>query len=560
MTTHDDLEDLLTRAGRDLQHRVATVARPRDTAVPARRAARRRRQKRWTLAAAAATAVATGILVVGGLSGAPETLRIGPDPARPPAVSPPAASSPSAAEPEATGTPGEATGPVKTDLELLPGWEQVTQLEHPRSSAHVFSTPDGLIVFGGNSDPFVGRREAGFRENWGGVLVDVQGGESHELPPSPLCANGEAHAAWTGEELVVWETPTSDTCLPAAAFSPSTWSWRDLDVAAFRDLGRSPVVWSGREIIAWQKGIAIDPASGNTRTMTEAPDSAAISGETVHSPPTAHWTGDGIVVLGSAELVRYDATADTWETLSAPPIGGRARASVWTGSELLAVNYEMEAATWAPDRGWHSEAPMPLRFYECLADPTADDGYTIVRMCSGIAQWASEGWRLLPLPHPRLWGASTVTAAGQLVVVADGNVLRTQLSDPAQPVADAHARTFPVNTHMITLPDGWAVTSTGSTHDSFRSDVTVRLTDKAGRTCEIVGIHTSPVAELATPDELERTYDGETVDVTRDTTDDGHTRIRINDGNGSDITDVICPDHDAARALAAALWWPWEQP
>lgn len=111
---------------------------------------------------------------------------------------------------------------------------------------------------------------------------------------------------WTGHELLVWggqsgsqgDTLHSD----GAAYNPATNTWRLLPTGPLSGRVGQVAVWTGSELIVW----------GGYDNVTD---------------PALHVTGDGAA---------YNPVTNTWRTLPAAPLSGRAYAqSLWTGSAVM---------------------------------------------------------------------------------------------------------------------------------------------------------------------------------------------------------------------------------
>ncbi|HVR33738.1 MAG TPA: hypothetical protein VMS74_13650, partial [Acidimicrobiia bacterium] len=253
---------------------------------------------------------------------------------------------------------------VDTDIDLPPGWEDLGELGVPRFYATAMDTGEALVIIGGGTDPFTNPNEPTFEALWNGIVVDHASGRVRNLRVAPpLCANGHPTAVWTGTEVVVWGVVRliPEGCHPAASYNPSTNIWRRLGSPLFRE-AVDQSIWLDGELVDVRAGIAFSLDGGTARPVPSVRDSALFTGADVSSSPRLHWTGSEFLVLGSRGVIRVDPVSGSSSEGPSPPIPEIARTSAWNGRELLAVNYEMAAATFDPTSGrWTEVAPMPLR-------------------------------------------------------------------------------------------------------------------------------------------------------------------------------------------------------
>ena len=521
---------------------------------------------RVAVAAAAVVIAAIGItaLVFGGGPTGPVT---DPDPVEPaPTTETTMAADPT--EPTQTTTPTSAPiDGADTVDHLAPGWEALGRLDLPRYHAVTVDTGTELLVFGGGDDPYTGPGESGFLAIWSGIAIDHASGTVRNLPPSPMCQSDTPTEVWTGSEFVIWGTGarSDDDCPDAAAYTPSSDSWQTLDSEFFAVAG-SQTRWTGEELVSASAGLAFRISDGNMRPIDSVRDSEMFTGSDVHSPPTMHSTDEEILVLGSEGVIRLDVASGQVLDGPEPPIPDRARSAVWTGSELLAMTYDMRAATFDPAEGrWTEALSIPLRFYECSPVPVAGGGLAFVGLCSGIGLWDGSGdWKILPLPT--LDGGMFGTLAvgdGYLYQIGE-NVLRYLIPD----AVDGETRQpgfFPVGVQFLDTPAEWTVV--GSFHQTQpdptgQVSVGVELSGPGDVSCRVASTYGGRyIASPTEAAELTRSRDGVTIPVGQ--IDDGRNGLAyvvIADSNGSDVLEVSCPNLEDARLLAANLWSPWNPP
>lgn len=64
--------------------------------------------------------------------------------------------------------------------------------------------------------------------------------------------------------------------------------------------------------------------------------------------------------------IAYYPRADRWRLLPAFPLSPQASSTAWTGSELLAWDYELHAGAYDPATdSWRALPDLPLRAAEC---------------------------------------------------------------------------------------------------------------------------------------------------------------------------------------------------
>lgn len=522
---------------------------------------------RFAVAAAAVVIAVIGITAVLFEGGATDTVR---DPVSDPSPTTDTTLAQEPTEPSQTTTPTSApTADGSTADRLAPGWESLGRLDPPRYHVTTVDTGTELLVFGGGDDPYTGPGEPGFSPLWSGVAIDHASGTVRGLPSSPLCASGIPAGVWTGTEFVIWGAGASsvdrDECPDAAAYSPASGSWRTLDSDFFAAAG-SQTVWTGEELVSAAAGLALRISDGTIRTIESVRDSEMFTGSDVHSPPTVHSIGEEILALGSEGVIRLDIASGQVADGPRPPISDRARSAVWTGSELLVVNYEMEVATFDPATGrWNQAQSIPLRFYECSPLPTAGGELAFIGLCSGIGMWDGSGdWKILPLPTLEGGLFGTLAVGDGYLYQVGKDILRYVIPD----VVDGETRQpgfFPVGVQFFDTPEQWTVVrsfhQTGS--DPFgQVTVGVELAGPGDVSCRVASTYGGRyIASPTEAAELTRSRDGVTIPIGQiGNGRNGLAYVVIADSNGSDILEVSCPNLEDARLLAANLWSPWNPP
>jgi hypothetical protein len=162
--------------------------------------------------------------------------------------------------------------------------------------------------------------------------------------PIPALAGGaiapEAASAWTGSELIIWSSTTSQDGLrirnTARAYNPRSRRWRALPPAPITPRRLAGAVWAGDRLLVWggirhlpggklaypDDGAAYDPRGNRWRPLAKAP----VPGRAL---PLTVWTGDRAIFLGGMNLGdrprmdRGNITAITEQGAAYYPVGPR---------------------------------------------------------------------------------------------------------------------------------------------------------------------------------------------------------------------------------------------
>lgn len=212
----------------------------------------------------------------------------------------------------------------------------------------------------------------------------ILAGEWRMMPNSPLKDGRRPVAVWTGAEFIVWGT---DGLTDGAAYDPATDTWRQLPDGPRGPARYMAAVWTGEVAIAWHGGrpAAPDEADGGIY------DPATDSWRPISSGPLQSDYGQGVAWSGSELLVlspdmqaaAYDPTTDTWRDLPSPPLASGAVEADWTGGEWLVLGFGTDpdgaakVAAFDPESGaWTQLATSPMT--------TVNEGRGAV--------WTREGW------------------------------------------------------------------------------------------------------------------------------------------------------------------------
>jgi hypothetical protein len=196
-------------------------------------------------------------------------------------------------------------------------------------------------------------------------------------------------------------------------------------------------VWTGTEMVVWgdgnrnqsgvRDGAAFNPRANRWRTIAAAPVALNQAG---WPTPSTVWTGREMVVIGSlldgnnastrpdATGLAYDPAADTWRTLPPVRLSPQASAAAWTGSEVLAADYDLRAGLYDPERNTWGRLPrVPIQECEGYPDVAANGRVALVRGC-GHALWDLRAGRWVEVRNPPRNGQGRMVAAGPVFLVA----------------------------------------------------------------------------------------------------------------------------------------------
>jgi hypothetical protein len=231
-------------------------------------------------------------------------------------------------------------------------------------------------------------------------------GSTRIISEAPLTPRIRTHAAWSGQELLVWsgiepgdETDEAfDVVGDGAAYDPTTDSWRELPPAPISGRASAAAAWAGDRLVVW----------GGFSGPDDALDDGAV----------------------------YLADESTWAQLPPAPITGRGDATaVWTGREVLIVGgaeragqpgrvsglqrdgaaYDPQANQWRllppiPDGVWQlrDRGLGPIR--ERYAGTWTGEVLFIWGRDVGLYDPGRDAWERVTAPHAAMWLGSRPTA------------------------------------------------------------------------------------------------------------------------------------------------------
>jgi hypothetical protein len=424
-----DIREQLRRAARDPRGELDTVALRR-------RVGQLRRRRVGAAVAVAAVLVLAVPLGQAGLERLREpagAVDRPPGPATtltPPATAPsPTSTSGRVARPARLATPEQA---VRALARLPRGWSALPPPPGPRARAVSLWTGSHLFFWGGDS----GNAGTNHATGW---LFDPIARRWHAIAPAPLVGRSLAAAVWTGEEVLVWGGSAGGSMAfgDGAAYDPATGTWRTLPAGPLS--ARAPVatVWTGTEMIVWgstrrdkpgaRDGAAFDPRANQWRTIAAAPAALNLAG---WPSPSTVWTGREMIVIGShldgnnlstrpnATGLAYDPAADAWRTLPPVRLSPQASAAAWTGSGVLAWDYDLRAALYNPERNaWRRLPGPPMDACEMYPDLAANGRVAFARGC-GDALWDLAAGRWVKVQRAPRNGQGRIVAAGPVFLIA----------------------------------------------------------------------------------------------------------------------------------------------
>lgn len=254
----------------------------------------------------------------------------------------------------------------------------------------VVNTYDGLLVWGRTAQAHIDRD-----------------GQTRPLPAAPIFARDDAAGEWTGSELIVWGGQNE---VDGAAYDLAADQWREIAPSPLRRGIPIATVWTGVEVLVWgglpgggNEGAAYNPTTDSWRTIADAPLGFSRGNATLVAPDTLIVLGaaqGGESTLGAtAQAMQYDASTDTWTVLPEPDLSPNATWIVWTGDEVIAWDYLLEARSYTPgDAAWTALPDLPLEGRECYPGGGWDATVgVLVTYCDQVAlfnvtsrQWTQE--------------------------------------------------------------------------------------------------------------------------------------------------------------------------
>lgn len=278
--------------------------------------------------------------------------------------------------------------------------------------------------------------------------------------PSAPRAESNAIGVWTGETALFLSI--DHTGVRVQAFDPGDSSWRSYPIGPETPSYGISWAWTGNEVILFGGGplgapsgshaTSFDPVDGAWRRLLDAPIPMNLS--------DAVWTGDEMVVVGSAMDRRNEATTrtsqaeafdpqtDTWRVLPSPPVSAQTAAIDLAGGRLSAWElYGPDSAEWVPDEErWRSLDMGGFEGGECYADGVTVADVVFTWNCgapsalfAGSSEWG-------PIDPPRVspsgldYGFGRAIAAGSVAIVEEIETIEGSHGEPylGSPDAPVH--------------------------------------------------------------------------------------------------------------------------
>ena len=250
----------------------------------------------------------------------------------------------------------------------------------PRSGHLAVWTGERMLVWGG-----VGPDDRALGD---GAAYDPGTDRWTPMADAPVKLGRSSTAVWTGQRMIVWGPLATDPgegppeSSAGATYDPAADRWATMADAPVSTVGGHTAVWAGGRMIVWggaigelpvADGAAYDPVTDRWTALSASPlepryDHSAVS------------TGQRMLVWGGfsgeespsrqafADGAAYDPATDSWSTLPASPLSGRAQhAAVWTDQAMVLwggtghQGLPADGARYDPAAGaWRPIAPSPL--------------------------------------------------------------------------------------------------------------------------------------------------------------------------------------------------------
>lgn len=364
------------------------------------------------------------------------------------------------------------------------------------------------------------------------------------LPEGPLKNETEVGWIWTGTELVMWNGQGR-----AAAWNPDTNTWREMDNWPIGLSFRPMAVWAGEVVFDARSGQLVDPTTGETLDTADPAPS-------LHPRGSMVWT-DGYAVSATSDGV-FHFSDRTWSDMPESGLNPLAIAAASTGADVVAVDYEMQAASYNPDTNiWTPYSALPLRFFECSPRVVALRNTPVAELCSGIAIWSPDRY-WVPLGFPVGDRQAHVVAAGNTLFAWDRTTLY-RLKD----TAIDNPRRLSVGISLLDLPARWTLTGTAGRPGGSRDAVLEIVDADREEACTVTAIRGGVEAILDS-----FTVEGTTTIDVDPIAGPGYRALLLSPGTlndsahvvwasgTSDVIDVACTTTPATLNIARATWTP----
>lgn len=327
-------------------------------------------------------------------------------------------SPPTTTRPNRSTTTSAAITAPAIDLEPLGG---AVSLDATEGAPALVATFRGFLVWGTTA----------------AVEVNVEAAETRQLPAAPIAARNNAGSVWTGAEMIVWGGPG---LADGAAYDLTNDRWRTIAPSPLAAGTPLVSVWTGTEMLVWgsQGRTSVDGAAYNASTD---------SWRELSDAPVALTNGNGVLLGGSnpisiavvgswldndqgAEITRallYDIGADRWTLLPDPDLWPQSTWLSWTGQQLVAWDYTLQARALTPGASsWRPLPDIPLEERECYTGGSTS-APVLLTYCDQAATYdpATRSWQPLTLPQFEPGDAKVNTLYGPVETGPDGQVVLT---------------------------------------------------------------------------------------------------------------------------------------
>lgn len=424
--------------------------------------------------------------------------------------------------------------PVSDAFAQSPDWVRLAEppIADRWPAAKVW-TGSEIIVFGGE-------RLGGGGAFTDGAVYNIERNEWRLMAQTLITIGTEPGWVWTGNELIVWDAP--DT---AAAYDPETDTWRIVESWPLSGSFYPRAIWTGVRIIDIEAGLSVDPDAGLSQPISSPP---AIPDRAI---PV--WTGDLIVLSTGGPA--YRPATDEWIDTGANTLTQLSSGAAWTGSEVIAVDYESRAARYDTATGdWQSLAPIPFNFGEWI--PWTHRVATTVAVESWpgmlIYQRTSDSWAHFSKPTVADRSVQLIPAGDDLYAW-DGGLHRL-----TTPITDQPLRSQ-LQGLIVDRPAEWEPVGP-SVEPSTTATIVLGNTD-SGAQCRITATETDAWRALA---ELPP---GKVVQIQPVAGGDTIQMIQTQDETGvtlswapftTVVAQVQCPSRQEAATIASYTWTPWQ--
>jgi len=262
---------------------------------------------------------------------------------------------------------------------------------------------------------------------------------------------GEYHAVWTGQEMLVLGPGDFQ------AYNPLSDRWRRPAAPPTAVDGAGLVVWTGKEVIDWGGGCCGDafatgwgfnPVTNRWRKLPSSPLAPSQS-------PSGVWTGHALIVLVSgldpdgkpypsrfARIAAYNPVCKAWRRLAPLPASRFNADVVWDGHEMLVVGGVVAAQggkPGSPAKVGFAYDPKTNRWRQVAPMPTGRTNFPAIWTGKRLLTWGgstpasgiafdptANRWSSLP-PAP-LTGRASLTAVwtGRSMILWGGTILNQQ--------------------------------------------------------------------------------------------------------------------------------------